>query len=136
MNVSMTIEGLKLYPINFRYSRDLHDNINALQRVLIVTPRGEQITMEQVAKINIKTGPPAIKTENSHLKAWVYIDLKDIDVGTNVENSKKLLESQLQLPVGYSLAWRGQYEYMERSKEKLKLVVPLTFFLIFLLLYF
>ncbi len=136
MNISTTIEGLERYPINLRYSRELRDNINTLRRVLIPTPRGEHIPMAQVAKIKIKKGPPAIKSENARLNAWIYIDLKDIDVGSYVEKAKLILEKNLRLPPGYSLTWSGQYEYMERAKERLKIVVPLTLLIIFLLLYF
>ena len=136
MNITTTIEGLERYPVNLRYSRDLRDDINKLQRVLIPTPLGQQIPMAQVAKINIKKGPPAIKTENARLNAWIYIDLKDIDVGTYVENAKKVLAKEISLPPGVSLFWSGQYEYMERAKIRLKLVIPFTLLLIFLLLYF
>ncbi len=136
MNITTTIEGLERYPINLRYSRDLRDDINKLQRVLISTPQGQYIPMGQVAKIVIKKGPPVIKSENARLNAWIYIDLKDIDVGTYVENAKPIIEREISLPAGYSLIWSGQYEYMERAKERLKLVIPFTLLIIFLLLYF
>ncbi len=135
MNVSTIIKGLERYPINVRYPRGLRDDLDKLQRVLIPTPGGEHIPMAQVAKIVVKKGPPVIKTENARLNAWVYIDLKDIDVGTYVEQAKKIVNEGLKLPPGYSLVWSGQYEYMERAKERLKVVVPLTLLLIFLLLY-
>jgi Cu(I)/Ag(I) efflux system membrane protein CusA/SilA len=136
MNITTTIEGLERYPVNLRYSRDLRDDINKLQRVLISTPKGQQIPMVQVAKIVIKKGPPAIKSENARLNAWVYIDLKGIDVGTYVEQAKKIIQEKVSLPQGYSLIWSGQYEYMERAKERLKIVIPFTLLIIFLLLYF
>ncbi|KMP11437.1 cation transporter [Candidatus Nitromaritima sp. SCGC AAA799-C22] len=136
MNITTTIEGLERYPINVRYSRDLRDDIHRLQRVLIPTLRGEQIPMAQVAKIKIKKGPPAIKSENARLNAWIYIDLKNIDVGTYVENAQKILAKEITLPAGYSLFWSGQYEYMARAKERLKIVIPITLIIIFLLLYF
>lgn len=135
MNVSTVIHGLERYPINVRYPRGLRDDLSKLQRVLIPTPRGEHIPMVQVAKISIKKGPPVIKTENARLNAWVYIDLRDIDVGTYVENAKRIIEDQLTLPAGYTLTWSGQYEYMQRAKERLKVVVPLTLLIIFVLLY-
>ena len=135
MNVSTIIQGLERYPINVRYPRGLRDDLDKLQRVLIPTPGGEHIPMVQVAKISINKGPPVIKSENARLNAWVYIDLKDIDVGTYVERAKKIVSENLELPTGYSLMWSGQYEYMERAKERLKMVVPLTLLLIFLLLY-
>ncbi len=135
MNVSTIIQGLERYPINVRYPRGLRDDLDKLQRVLIPTPGGEHIPMAQVAKIVIKKGPPVIKTENARLNAWVYIDLKGMDVGTYVEQAKKIINEGLELPTGYSLVWSGQYEYMERAKERLKVVVPLTLMLILLLLY-
>jgi Cu(I)/Ag(I) efflux system membrane protein CusA/SilA len=135
MNITTTIQGLERYPVNVRYSRGLRDDLSKLQRVLIPTPRGEHIPMAQVAKISIKKGPPVIKTENARLNAWVYIDLRDIDVGTYVENARSIIEDQLTLPPGYTLTWSGQYEYMERAKERLKVVVPLTLLIIFVLLY-
>ncbi len=136
MNITTTIEGLERYPVNLRYSRGLRDDINKLQRVLIPTPRGEHIPMAQVAKIDIKKGPPAIKSENARLNAWIYIDLKDIDVGTYVENAREIIAKEIALPPGYSLIWSGQYEYMERAQARLKIVVPFTLLIIFLLLYF
>jgi len=135
MNITTTIEGLERYPVNLRYSRDLRDNLSKLQRVLIATPRGEQVPMAQVAKIKITKGPPSIKSENARLNAWIYVDLKNIDVGTYVANAQKILEKEISLPSGYSLFWSGQYEYMVRAKERLKLVVPFTLLIIFLLLY-
>ena len=135
MNITTTVEGLERYPVNLRYSRDLRDDINKLQRVLISTPQGQQIPMVQVAKIVIKKGPPAIKSENARLNAWVYIDLKGIDVGTYVQRAKKIIQEKISLPQGYSLIWSGQYEYMERAQARLKLVVPFTLLIIFLLLY-
>ncbi|MBN4079862.1 efflux RND transporter permease subunit, partial [bacterium AH-315-C08] len=135
MNISTTIEGLERYPINLRYSRELRDNPNMLQKILIPTPRGEHIPMAQVAKTVIRKGPPAIKSENARLNAWIYIDLENIDIGTYVENAQKVLAESITLPPGYSLVWSGQYEYMERAKERLKLVVPFTLLIIFLLLY-
>ena len=135
MNITTTIEGRERYPVNLRYSRDFRDDINKLQRVLIPTPLGQQIPMAQVAKIKFKKGPAGIKSENARLNAWIYIDLKDIDIGTYVENAKKVLQKEFSLPPGYSLVWSGQYEYMVRAKQKLKIVVPFTLLIIFLLLY-
>lgn len=135
MNITTIIQGLERYPVNVRYSRGLREDLNKLQRVLIPTPLGEHVPMAQVATISIKKGPPVIKTENARLNAWVYIDLKDIDVGTYVDNAKIIINEQLNLPAGYTLSWSGQYEYMERAKERLKVVVPLTLLIIFVLLY-
>ncbi|PIQ98688.1 MAG: CusA/CzcA family heavy metal efflux RND transporter [Nitrospinae bacterium CG11_big_fil_rev_8_21_14_0_20_45_15] len=134
-NISTTVEGLERYPINLRYSREFRNNLPVLRRTLIPAPGGEQIPMAQVASIEIKKGPPAIKSENARLNAWIYIDIRDIDVGTYVENAKQIVEREVSLPSGVSLTWSGQYEYMQRAKERLKIAAPLTLFVIFLLLY-
>ncbi|NIP99534.1 MAG: CusA/CzcA family heavy metal efflux RND transporter, partial [Nitrospinaceae bacterium] len=135
MNITTTIEGRERYPINLRYSRNLRDNVSMLQRVLIPTPQGQHIPMAQVANISMKKGPSVIKSENARLNAWVYIDLKGIDVGTYVENARQIIKDRITLPPGYSLFWSGQYEYMERAKERLKIVVPFTLLIIFVLLF-
>ena len=136
MNITTTVEGLERYPVNLRYGRELRDDITKLKRILIPTPTGAQIPIIQVSEISIRKGPPAIKSENARLNAWIYVDLKGIDVGTYVKNAKEIVAQEIEIPAGYSLAWSGQYEYMERAKERLKLVVPLTLCIIFLLLYF
>ena len=136
MNVTTTVEGLERYPINVRYSRELRDNLPSLKRVLIPTPTGAQIPLEQVARLDIKKGPAGIKSENARRTAWLYVDLKDIDVGTFVKAAKKVVDEQVEFPAGYSIVWSGQYEYMERAAERLRLVVPITLVIIFLLLYF
>ncbi len=135
MNVTQTIEGLERYPVNVRYSRETRDNLVDLERVLISTPRGNQIPLSYVAKMEFTKGPPVIKSENARRTAWVYVDIRDIDIGTYVARAKEVIEQNLELPAGYSLVWSGQYEYMERAKDRLKLVIPFTIFLIFALLY-
>jgi len=136
MNVTYTVEGLERYPVNVRYSRELRDNLPALKRVLIPTPMGAQIPISQVADISIHKGPAAIKSENARRTAWIYVDLKNIDVGTYVKNAKQIVYDEVKLPAGYSIVWSGQYEYMERAARRLSFVVPLTIIIIFLLLYF
>jgi Cu(I)/Ag(I) efflux system membrane protein CusA/SilA len=136
MNVSYTVEGLERYPINVRYSRELRDSIEKLKRVIIPTPTGAQIPISQVTEIRIKKGPPVIKSENARRTAWIYVDLTGIDVGTYVKKAKEAIRKELRLPEGYSIVWSGQYEYMERANKRLKLVVPITLLIIFLLLYF
>ena len=136
MNVTTTVEGLERYPINVRYSRELRDNLPALKRVLIPTPTGAHIPLSQVATLEIKKGPAGIKSENARRTAWLYVDLKDIDVGTYVKEAKKVVDTQIKFPAGYSIVWSGQYEYMERAAQRLKLVIPITLVIIFLLLYF
>ncbi len=136
MNVTFTVEGLERYPVNVRYSRELRDNIEALKRVLIPTPTGAQIPLNYVAELEIKKGPPVIKSENARKTAWLYVDIRDIDVGTYVKNAKKAVEEQIDFPEGYSIVWSGQYEYMERAQQRLRVVIPITLMIIFLLLYF
>ncbi len=135
MNISQTVEGLERYPINLRYSRELRDDISSLRRVLVSTPAGGQVPLEQLATLRFAKGPPAIKTENARPNAWIYVDLEGIDVGTYVKNAKKALEGELELPPGYMLKWSGQFEYLERAQNRLMLIAPLTLGIIFLLLY-
>ena len=135
MNVTYTVEGLERYPVNVRYSRELRDNLPALKRVLVPTPTGAQIPLAQLADISIHKGAAAIKSENARRTAWIYVDLKNIDVGTYVKNAKQIVYDEVRIPPGYSLVWSGQYEYMERAAKRLSLVVPFTLFIIFLLLF-
>jgi Cu(I)/Ag(I) efflux system membrane protein CusA/SilA len=121
--------------VNLRYSRELRDNLTMLRRVLVPTPSGAQIPLEQLAKLEIRKGPPSIKSENARLNAWVYVDLEGVDVGTWVSRARQTLSRELTLPAGYSLVWSGQYEYMQRAAQRLRLVGPVTLGLIFLLLY-
>jgi len=136
MNVAYTVEGLERYPINVRYSRELRDNIGALKRVLVPTPSGAQIPLDYVTDIKVTKGPPVIKSENARQTAWLYVDLRGIDVGTYVKNARKIVDANIDFPEGYSLVWSGQYEYMERASKRLKIVIPITLVIIFLLLFF
>ena len=135
MQVTETIEGLERYPVNIRYPRDLRDNPEQLSRVLIPTPYGAQIPLGQIASIELRRGAPAIKSEGARPNAWVYVDIVTSDVGGFVAEARRLLQERLELPAGYALTWSGQYEYMERAAERLRIVVPITLLLIFLLLY-
>ncbi len=135
MNISQTIEGLERYPINLRYSRELRDDLSSLRRVLVPTPSGARVPLEQLATLNFTKGPPAIKTENARPNALVFIDLEDIDVGTYVEKARATLADHVTTPPGYTLQWSGQYEYLERAQNRLMLIAPLTLGIIFLLLY-
>jgi len=136
MNVTETVEGLERYPVNLRYPRELRDNMESLKRVLIPTPTGAQIPLTLVAKLTLRRGPPAIKSENSRPNAWIYVDIKTSDIGGFVRLAKKTLAEQVKIPKGYTISWSGQFEYMERAAQRLRVVVPLTLLLIFLLLYF
>ena len=135
MNITQTVEGLERYPVNVRYSRELRDNLPALNRVLIPTPTGAQIPLSYVADFNIVKGPPAIKSENARKTSWVYVDIRDTDVGTYVNNARTAINEQVTFPEGYSIVWSGQYEYIERARQRLKVVVPITLLVIFVLLY-
>ncbi|MCH8837311.1 MAG: efflux RND transporter permease subunit [Candidatus Marinimicrobia bacterium] len=135
MNVSYTVEGLERYPINVRYGRELRDSITKLKRIIVPTPTGAQIPIGQVATIVIRKGAPVIKSENARKTGWVYVDITGIDVGTYVKRAQAALREELVLPEGYSVVWSGQFEYMERANKRLKVVVPVTLLIIFLLLY-
>jgi len=135
MNITETVEGLERYPVNLRYPRDLRDNMEALRRVLIPTPTGSQIPLTAVAEIGFKRGTDVIKTEDARPNAWVYVDLKTSDIGGYVEQAKKTLTEKVTIPPGYTVAWSGQFEYMERAAQRLRIVIPITLLLIFILLY-
>ncbi len=134
-NIAENIEGRERYPINVRYARDFRDNIDALRRVLIGTPGGAQIPIEQVATISFSRGPAMVRDEDGALTGYVYIDLNTKDYGGFVNSATDLLRSKLQLPPGYTYQWSGEYEFELRAKERLKIILPVVFFLIFLLLY-
>jgi Cu(I)/Ag(I) efflux system membrane protein CusA/SilA len=135
LNITQTVEGSERYPVNLRYLRDFRSDLEALRRVLFPTPSGAHIPITQVANIRIHKGPPSIKSENARRTAWVYVDIKDIDVGTYVANAQKIISQKVKLPVGYSLVWSGQYEYIQAAKAKLKVVIPLTLLVIFVIIY-
>jgi Cu(I)/Ag(I) efflux system membrane protein CusA/SilA len=135
MNVTTTIEGLERYPVNVRYPRDLRDNPAALRRVLIPTPTGVQIPMEAVTDIELTRGPPVIKSENARPNAWVYVDIKTSDIGGYVARAKQVVADRIDIPAGYTLVWSGQFEYMQRAQARLRILVPATLLIIFLLLY-
>ncbi len=134
-NITYTVEGLERYPVNLRYGRELRDNIDLLKGVLVTAPTGAHIPLAQLAHISIHKGPAFIKTENSRPSAWVYVDLKGVDVGTYVEKARDIVSREVKLPIGYSMVWSGQYEYMEKARKTLNMVVPLTLAIIFVLLY-
>jgi len=135
MNVATNIEGRERYPISVRYPRELRDDPEALHRVLVATPDGRKVPLGQLATLRISKGAAMVKSENARPTAWVYVDLKGIDVGSYVARAREEVESSVSLPSGYSLVWSGQYEYMQAVAEKLRVIVPLTLFIIFLLLY-
>jgi copper/silver efflux system protein len=135
VNVTTTVEGLERYPVNLRYPQDYRDSPEQLSLLPIVTSRGQHISLGDVAHIIVEDGPSGIKSENARLNGWVFVDIENVDVGSYVDNARKTLSENLDLPAGYSITWAGQYEYMERAKEKLAFVVPFTLFIIIILLY-
>jgi len=134
-NITWTVEGLERYPVNLRYSREFRSDLDSLGRVLVPTRGGAQVPLAQLATISFKDGPAGIKSENARRTAWVYVDLKDIDVGTYVKDARALIESHVTLPPGYSIVWSGQFEYMEKARKTLNIIVPATLIIIFVLLY-
>jgi Cu(I)/Ag(I) efflux system membrane protein CusA/SilA len=135
MNVSWTVEGLERYPINVRYPRELRDDADRLREILVATPAGLQVPLGQLATIDLHQGPPGIKSENARPNAWVFVDLRGIDVGSWVERARREVAERVAVPAGYTIFWSGQYEYMLRARARLLVIVPLTLFLIFLILY-
>ncbi len=135
MNVTQTVEGLERYPVNIRYPQDYRNSPEQMKLLPIVTPSGQRIALADVANVFIEDGPPGIKSENARLNGWSFIDIEGVDVGSYVVEAQKVVAKELKLPAGYSIGWSGQYEYMVRAKEKLTYVVPLTLFIIIILLY-
>lgn len=137
MNISTTIEGRERYPINVRYAQDFRSDPDSLERVLIATSNGSQIPISQVSAIRFKTGPTMIRDEDGRLVGYVFVDVDpNIPISNYVEQAKKAVADQVKVPAGYRLEWSGQYKYLEHALERLKLVLPLTLFLVILLLYF
>lgn len=135
MNVTETVEGRERYPVNLRYPQTDRDSVEKIRLLPIVAPTGAHIPLGDVAKVAVVNGPPLIKSEDAKLTGWVLVDINNIDVGTYVHNAKSAIAKNIKLPAAYNLIWSGQYEYMQRAKERLTLLIPLTLVLIFLLLY-
>ena len=134
-NVGETVEGLARFPINVRYPRELRDSVQDLRQLPIVTMRGETVTLGTVATVEITDGPPMVKSENARPNGWIYVDIRGRDLGSYVRDAQKAVAEQVKLPPGYSVAWSGQFEYLERASKRLRLVVPVTLAIIFLLLF-
>ena len=135
-NITTTFEGRERYPVNVRYARELRDDIDKLKRVLVPTASGAQVPLEQIADIGLVSGPAMIRDENGMLSGYVYVDVAGRDIGGYVNDAKKAVRGNVKLPAGYSLAWSGQYEYMERVKKRLGIFIPMSLVVIFLLYYF
>lgn len=136
MTVSTTVEGRERYPINVRYARDYRSDLDALGRVFVSTPTGAQVPLAQLADIQTVTGPPQIRDENAQLAGYVFVDIDpSTAIGDYVQEAKRTLLEKVDIPAGYRLEWGGQYRYLERAKARLKFVIPITVFLVFLLIY-
>ena len=134
-NVTQTVEGRERYPVNVRYAREFRESVPALQRVFVKTPKGASIPLGQLAEISLTTGPAMVRDEDAQLAGYVYVDTATSDIGGYVDAAKAAIARDLQLPTGYTLQWTGQYEFQVRARERLKILVPLVFFIIFMLLY-
>jgi copper/silver efflux system protein len=135
MRVTQTVEGLERYPVNLRYPREFRDSIERLRMLPIVTPMGANIPLSEVASITISDGPGMIRSENARPNGWIYVDIAGRDLGSYVADAKSVVQASITLPTGYSISWSGQYEYMERAKERLSMVIPVTLAIIVLLLF-
>ena len=135
VNVTHTIEGLERYPVNIRYPQSYRNSPEQLQILPVVTPSGQRIALGDVASVFIEDGPPSIKSENSRINGWTFIDIEGVDFGSYVEQAMEVVRDNLDLPTGYSITWSGQYEYMQRAKSRLMSVVPLTLAIIAILLF-
>ena len=135
MNVTETVEGRERYPVSLRYPADLRDSLERLKQLSIVTPSGGQVALSEVADVSIADGPDMIRSENARLSGWISVDISGRDLGSYVAEARKAVAEKVKLPPGYSLTWTGQYEYLERAKQRLALVIPFTIAIILLLLY-
>jgi Cu(I)/Ag(I) efflux system membrane protein CusA/SilA len=135
-NVTTTVEGRERYPVSVRYARELRDELPKLRRVLVPTPTGAQVPLGQLATLELLTGPPMIRNEEGFKAGFVYVDVAGRDLGSYVQEARRVVEARIQVPAGYHLSWSGQYEFLLRVRERLLFIVPLTLAIIFLLLYF
>jgi Cu(I)/Ag(I) efflux system membrane protein CusA/SilA len=135
MNIGETVEGLQRYPINLRYPRELRDSVPKLRALPIVAPNGQRLVLSDVADLRITDGPPMLRSENARLAGFVYVDIRGRDLRGAVLDMQQAVSQQVVLPAGYSVSWSGQFEFLERASAKLKLVVPFTLLIIFVLLY-
>jgi Cu(I)/Ag(I) efflux system membrane protein CusA/SilA len=134
-NITTTVEGRERYPVNARYARDFRQDIDALKRVLVATPTGAQVPIDLLADIRYKTGPPSVRSENGKLVGFVFVDITTSDIDGYVRKASRQLSQRIQYPPGYYISWAGQFQYLQAAKERLKIVIPLTLLIIFVLLY-
>jgi Cu(I)/Ag(I) efflux system membrane protein CusA/SilA len=135
MNVTTTVEGLERYPLNVRYARELRDDVPALRRVLVSGRSGDPVPLGQLATVRIRSGPPMIRSENAQRTAWIFVDIAGRDLGGYVKEAQRVVADAVPLPAGYTRAWSGRFEYLEKANARLRLVIPITLALIVLLLY-
>src|SRR5256885_630956 len=133
--ITTAVEGRERYPINTRYARDFRQDIDALKRVLVPTPTGAQVPMSLLADIQYKTGPPSVRSENGKLVGFVFVDITTSDIDGYVRAASQLLAQRIQYPPGYYIQWAGQFQYLQEAKERLKIVIPFTLLIIFMLIY-
>jgi Cu(I)/Ag(I) efflux system membrane protein CusA/SilA len=133
--ITTTVEGRERYPVNARYARDFRQDLDSLKRVLIATPTGAQVPISLVADIQYKTGPPSIRDENGQLVGFVFVDVTTSDIEGYVRKAAERLRERVQFPAGYYIQWAGQFQYLQAAKERLKIVIPFTLLIIFVLLY-
>jgi Cu(I)/Ag(I) efflux system membrane protein CusA/SilA len=136
INVSQTVEGRERYPISVRYAREFRDSPEALKRVIVSTPAGSQVPLSQLAELRFSTGPPMIRTEDAKLVGFVFVDIAGRPIADFVDDARRVVAEKVELPTGMRLEWAGQFKYLERAKERLKVVVPVTLLIVILLLYF
>jgi Cu(I)/Ag(I) efflux system membrane protein CusA/SilA len=134
-NIGETVEGLQRFPINLRYPREIRDSLDALRNLPIVSERGQRLVLSDVADVRVSDGPPMLRSENARLSGWVYVDIRGRDLKGAVQAMQRAVAEKVKLPPGYSVSWSGQFEFLERATAKLKLVVPFTLLIIFVLLY-
>ena len=134
-NIGETVEGLQRFPINMRYPRELRDSLEALRSLPFVTESGQRLLLSDVAELRITDGPPMLRSENARLSGWVYVDIRGRDLRSAVQDMQKTVAEKVKLPPGYSISWSGQFEFLERATARLKVVVPFTLLIIFVLLY-
>jgi copper/silver efflux system protein len=135
MNIGETVEGLQRFPINLRYPRELRDSLPELRALPILAPGGQRLVLSDVADLRITNGPPMLRSENARLAGFVYVDIRGRDLRGAVLDMQRAVAEQVSLPAGYSVSWSGQFEFLERATAQLKLVVPVTLLIIFVLLY-
>ncbi len=134
-NIGETVEGLQRFSINMRYPREIRDSLDKLRKLPIVSERGQRLVLSDVAQVRITDGPPMLRSENARLSGWVYVDIRDRDLRSAVHDMQRAVAQQVKLPPGYSISWSGQFEFLERATAKMKVVVPFTLLIIFVLLY-